>query len=119
MKLLLALFAVFTFTASAADVSGTWKAVTDGPNGTIETILKLKVDGDKLSGTIDNQFLSECLIENGKIDTDNISFVVKAENNGAPMTINFKGKVASGGIQFTVTVAERDRTVRMTAKRVS
>ena len=49
---ILALMAVCSMAALAADASGTWTASLETPNGTMENTFTLKVDGDKLSGTI-------------------------------------------------------------------
>src|ERR1019366_2437871 len=49
---ILALMAVCSLAALAADASGTWKASLETPNGTMENTFTLKVDGDKLTGTV-------------------------------------------------------------------
>jgi hypothetical protein len=119
MKLLLSLFVVLVFTASAADVSGTWKAATETPNGTFETTFKFKADGDKLTGTTSNQFMPEAQIADGKIDGDNLSFTVTANFQGNEFKLNYKGKVAGDEIKLTVEIPGRDRTFEMTAKRTT
>ncbi len=50
MKRLLVLAAVFALSVLAADVTGTWKATAEGPNGTMERTFVLKAEGDKLTG---------------------------------------------------------------------
>ena len=62
MKMLLPSIAVFVLTASAADLSGTWNAVTETSNGAIETTLKLQTDGNKPPCTASNQFMRESAI---------------------------------------------------------
>jgi len=119
MKWLLPLTLVLGFTASAADVSGTWKAATETPNGTIETTFKLKADGEKLTGSTSNQFMGETAISEGKVDGDNISFVVNASFNGNDMKLNFKGKVAADELKLTLDIPGRDAPIEMTAKRTS
>src|ERR1039457_6701421 len=47
-----ALMAVCSLAALATDASGTWKASVETPNGTMENTFTLKVEGDKLTGTI-------------------------------------------------------------------
>lgn len=59
-----------------ADPTGTWK-VTQTPKVTYEPILKLKLDGDKLTGTITRNTgskIEELAIEDGKMKGSEISF---------------------------------------------
>ena len=51
MKWLLILAAVFAFTASAADVAGTWKATMETPQGAMENTFVFKMDGANLTGS--------------------------------------------------------------------
>ena len=75
MKWLLVLIALFAFTASAADITGTWKASTAATGrNTFETTFVFKVDGAKVTGTTSNQMMGETPISEGKIDGDNLSF---------------------------------------------
>jgi hypothetical protein len=71
MKALFLLLVAFVLTASAADLSGTWKAATETPNGPIETIFQFKVDGNQLTGSTSNQFMGETAISDGKVEGDN------------------------------------------------
>src|SRR6266436_490184 len=86
MKWLLILMAVFALTASAADISGTWKGTAETPNGTIERTFVFKVDGDKLTGETTSQMMGKSTITDGKIDGANFQ--------GNEMTLNYKGKSA-------------------------
>src|SRR5215510_12862103 len=118
MKWLIALFALFAFCASAADVAGTWKASAETQNGTFETTFVFKVDGAKLTGSTSNNFTGENPIADGKIDGDNISFSVTANFNGNELKMNYKGKVSGNELKLTLEVPARDRTLEMTAKKV-
>ena len=51
MKALFLLLVIFVLAVSAADVSGTWKAAIETPNGALETTFQFKVDGNKLTGS--------------------------------------------------------------------
>jgi opacity protein-like surface antigen len=119
MKWLLSLFAVLVFTASAADVSGTWKAAIETPNGSFDTTFKFKVDGNKLTGSTANQFGGEMPISEGKVDGDNVSFVVSGSFNGNDFKLNYKGKLTGEELKFTVEISGMERTFEMTAKRAS
>jgi hypothetical protein len=108
---------VLVFTASGADVSGTWKAAIETPNGPFETTFVFKVEGDKLSGTTSNQFMQGAPISDGKVDGDDLTFVVKGNFNGNDVQVNYKGKVNGDEMKLTVEIAGFDRTLEMTAKR--
>jgi hypothetical protein len=116
-KLLLPLLLVLAVTASAADVSGTWKAAIETPNGPFETTFQFKAEGDKLTGSTSNRFMQDAPISEGRIDGDQISFVVSSTFNGNDVRVSYKGKVAGDEIKLTVEIAGRDGALEMTAKR--
>jgi hypothetical protein len=115
---ILALMAVCSLAALASDASGTWKATVETPNGAMENTFTLKVDGDKLTGTITMGQFGEAPISEGKVDGDNVSFLVVREFNGNQFRINYKGKVAGDEMKLTGEVVGMDRTFEMTATRV-
>jgi hypothetical protein len=116
-KVLFPLLFVLVFTASAADVSGTWKAAIETPNGPFETTFVFKTEGDKLTGTTSNQFMQGAPISDGKVDGESLTFVVKGNFNGNDVQVNYKGKVSGDEMKLTVEIAGFDRTLEMTAKR--
>ena len=60
-----------------ADVTGTWKWTVERNGNTIETTLKLKQDGEKLTGTMSGrQGSNDIEIEEGKVAGDAVSFKV-------------------------------------------
>ena len=77
----------------AADVAGEWKATAEGPNGSMERTLSLKVDGAKLTGETVSSFTGKSMIENGKVDGDSITFTITAKIQDNEMKISYKGKV--------------------------
>jgi osmotically-inducible protein OsmY len=119
MKWLLLLLAMFAFTASAADVSGTWKGTAQTPNGTTERTFVFKVDGNKLTGETTSDMFGKSVIEDGKIDGDNISFSITVNVQGNEGKVNYKGQVEGDQIKFTVNIPAYNQTVEYTAKRVS
>ena len=119
MKWLLVLFAAFAFSASAADVAGTWKASIETPNGKFETTFVFKVDGAKLTGTTSSQMMAETPISDGKIDGDNLSFTVNANFNGNEVKLNYKAKVTGDEMKITLELPGGDRTFEMVAKKVT
>ena len=119
MKWLLVLIALFAFTASAADVAGTWKASMETPNGNFETVFNFKVDGAKVTGTTSNMMSGETPISDGKIEGDDLTFTVAAKFGDNEFKLNYKGKVAGNEIKFVMSVVGRDRTFELTAKKAS
>jgi hypothetical protein len=103
LKVLLALamaLAFFTTGAFAADVTGKWTAEMKGRDGETRTqTFNFKQKGDKLTGSVSNP-MGEREISEGKVDGDNISFVMKFERDGNEMKIPYTGKVVGDEIQF-------------------
>ena len=84
MKLIRAAFltAALTLSASAADVTGTWKAVFLGDPGTwpkmvSEMTFELTADGSQVTGMAHmSNWPGDAPLSDGKIEGDRISFVV-------------------------------------------
>jgi hypothetical protein len=89
--------------AAAPRLTGTWKWSIPGQNGeTFETTLKLKQDGDKLSGTLTGRF-GDAPIQDGKFEDNTVSFKAERERDGNKFTIKYKGKLTADTIQGQVT----------------
>ena len=119
MKWLLVLTAVFALAASAADVTGTWKATAEGPNGAMERTFVFKVDGNKLTGETTSSIFGKSTILDGKVDGDNLSFTIVVKFQDNEMKLNYKGKVSGNEIKFTVENPGGGNTLEWHAKRVS
>lgn len=121
MKSLLLTFAMFAvaLAASAADISGTWKGTAQTPAGNIERTFTFKVDGSKLTGETTSNMSGKSVIEDGKVDGDNISFTIKVSIQGQENEIKYMGKVAGDQIKFTVEIPAFNQSVEFTAKRVT
>ncbi len=115
---LIGLASLFAMTASAADVTGKWKANVDTPNGRIEITFDLKADADKLTGTVGST-MGEQPISEGKIAGDNLSFSVKFNGQNGEFIINYKGKVSGSEMKLTSSFPGREQTFELTAKKVS
>ena len=100
MKWILSLLLIAA-TAFAADVSGTWKATAEGPNGAMERTFVFKVDGDKLTGETTSSMLGKSVIENGKVDGDEISFSITEKIQDTDTKISYKGKVSGNSMKLT------------------
>ncbi|HEV3275707.1 MAG TPA: hypothetical protein VG860_02730 [Terriglobia bacterium] len=119
LLLSIALLTLGAVTASAADISGTWKGTAQTPAGPVERTFTFKVDGNKLTGDTTSDMFGKSTIEDGKIDGDNISFSITVSFQGNDGKISYKGKVEGDTIKFTVEIPGVDQTVDYTAKRVT
>lgn len=93
--------------ALAADVAGTWKWTVEFNGNTMERVLKLKQDGEKLTGTITGRNNTESEIEDGKVAGDMISFKVTREFNGNKFVLKYEAKVTGDSLKGT-TKFERE-----------
>jgi hypothetical protein len=121
--LLLATAAVQAEDAKKADPTGTWTWSTPGRNGgeARETTLKLKMEGEKLTGTMSGRQGADTAISNAKLAGDEVSFDVTREFQGNSFTQKFKGKISGDTITGKIS-SERDGQSRerdWTAKRKS
>ena len=105
MKRVITLTALCAIAAFAADISGNWKATSQGPQGSMERTFMFKVDGNKVTGETTSSMLGKSTITDGKIDGDNISFTITASMQGNEMKISYKGKVTGAEIHLTSEVA--------------
>lgn len=84
-----------------ADPNGTWKwTVTRGDNK-IDMTLKLKLDKDKLTGTLKGggQNSTETEIADATFKDGEVAFSVTRERNGTKRTTKYKGKVDGDSIK--------------------
>ena len=88
--------------AKAAAASGNWNtALILGDGNRIEGTLKLKQDGDKLTGaTVRNE--NETAIQDGKVKGEQIAFTVVREREGRKVTAKYKGKITGDSVKGTV-----------------
>jgi hypothetical protein len=104
--------------ALAADATGTWKWTIERNGNTVESTLKLKQDGQKLTGTM-KRMDTESEIEDGKIAGDTVTFKVTREFNGNKFVLNYQGKVSADTIKGDIKF-EREgetQTIEWNAKR--
>ncbi len=87
--------------AWAADVTGKWVAQVPGrQGGTTENTFTFKVEGTTLTGTLATP-QGESAISEGKVNGDEISFVIVRKFQENEIKILYKGKVAGDEITFT------------------
>jgi hypothetical protein len=85
--------------AQAPDPTGTWKWTVTFQDQTRETTLKLKLEGDKLTGAVVRRNDQETKIEEPKYKDGEISFAVTRERNGQKFTTKYKGKIEGDTIK--------------------
>ena len=84
--------AALSAAAFAADAAGTWKWSFEGPNGQMETTLKLALKDGKLAGTYSNQF-GETAVSNAMLKDGTLTFAVERDLGGNKFTLKFSGKL--------------------------
>ena len=89
-----------------ADPSGTWTWTSPGRNGGPDrkSTLKLKLEGDKVTGTLSapgrGGQTSDIAISDGKLKGDEISFAVTREvQGGNKITSKYNGKISGDSIK--------------------
>src|SRR5918995_3448884 len=75
------------------DPTGAWKWTTERGDQKRETVLKLKAEGAKLTGTITARKDMEVKIEDGKFEDGEVSFSVTREFKDQKLTTRYKAKV--------------------------
>lgn len=93
--------------AAAADPTGTWKWTTMFNNQTREQTLKLKLEGDKLTGALVGRNDQETAIGDATFKDDTVSFTVTRERGGNKFVTKYTGKVEGDTIKGK-TETERD-----------
>jgi len=99
-----------------AEPTGTWtwmRAAREG--GQVKMTLKLKAEGDKLTGTLSSPRTQgrepvELELKNGKIKGDEISFTVSREVNGNSFKAVFAGKVTGDMIKGKLEIQRNSDT---------
>ena len=81
--------------------TGTWKWSFTNPqnNQKRETVLKLKLEGDKLTGHVVGRNDTEIAIEDASFKDNEVAFSVTRERNGQKSTTKYKGKLEGDTIK--------------------
>lgn len=113
------------FAAESADASkadGTWKwTFTMSDGGKIEPSVRLKREGDALTGTTRFRSAPPVAIQDGKIDGERVSWIVVRESGGRKVTTRYEGKIKGDTIKGSISSdwAGETRTYPWEAKRSS
>jgi len=104
---LLAFVGLVTPARAAEDPTGTWKWTVTFNDQTREATLKLKLEGDKLTGTYVGRNNTETPIENASFKDNTVSFTVTREFNGQKFTTKYHGTLSGDTIKGKIEM-ERD-----------
>ena len=111
------LIAVLAVIASAADITGNWKADLQTPQGTVQVSYTFKQDGEALTGTWQAAQSPTVDITEGKVTGDKVSFVVKMGPN-ANITFAHEGTIKGDEIQLNMKPSGEFPGSSVVAKRV-
>jgi hypothetical protein len=91
------------------DPTGTWKWTVMMGNNNREATLKLKLDGDKLTGAMVGRNNNETKIDDGATFKDGeVSFSVTRDRNGTKTVTKYTGKLSGDTIKGKISVEGRD-----------
>ena len=85
--------------ADKPDPTGTWKWTVTFNDQTRDVTLKLKLEGEKLSGPMLGRNNQETAIEDATFKDGEIAFSVTRERNGQKNTTKYKGKLEGDTIK--------------------
>lgn len=105
----LAMSATSAVAAQDAKPEGTWKWSIERNGNKIETTLKLKLEGDKLTGTISGRDGAESPIEEASFKDGTVSFSITRERNGQKTTLKYSGKVEGDAITGKIEGGQQAR----------
>ncbi len=119
MRFLLLCITLFAFSAFGADISGNWRATSDGgPNGAMERTFQFKQDGAKLTGETTSSMMGKSEIKDGKVEGDTVTFTISVKFQDNEMNLTYKGKITGNEIKFTVD-GVGGQAIEWNAKKVS
>jgi hypothetical protein len=87
--------------AFAAPVDGKWTGMIDTPMGPVAVAFTFKADGVMLAGSTTGPDGAETPIKGGKVEGDKISFSVDLDFGGMAFTLGYMGVVSADSIKMT------------------
>ncbi|MDB6055086.1 MAG: hypothetical protein JWN25_2609 [Verrucomicrobiales bacterium] len=91
-------FTVPNASAAEVNVTGTWKWNVEIGDLKVTPLVKLKQEASKVTGTFSFNGEEETAISSGKVEKDEISFVVLRMRDDKKVTTNFKGTISGDTI---------------------
>lgn len=99
------LLALSAIPASAQSAAGKWNVTAASQTGALSFVLDVAVKGDKVTGSVSNQFMPEFPLENMELKGNDLAFTLRTQL----YTFRYKGRVSGDTLTLTHTVLE-DRT---------
>lgn len=100
----IACLATVATAADQPDPTGTWNWSVKRGSQTREYMLELKLEGDKLTGTLHEQGLKDQAIEDGQYKDGEVSFKLTRGANEKTFIVKYRGKLSqdtiTGNIEF-------------------
>jgi hypothetical protein len=90
-----------------ANPTGTWKWTVTNNDQKRDVTLKLKLDGDKLTGALMGRNNQETKIDDATFKDGEVTFSVTRERNGTKMTSKYTGKITGDTLKGKIE-SERD-----------
>jgi hypothetical protein len=107
LSLALAVVVLVGTARSADDATGTWKWTATFGDKSIESSVKLKQEGEKLTGAYVGRNNMETPIEDGSVKNNVVNFKVVREFNGNKFEIKYSGTLSGDTIKGK-TAFQRD-----------
>ncbi|HEY5551847.1 MAG TPA: hypothetical protein VIK52_08160 [Opitutaceae bacterium] len=98
---------VFSLSALAADISGSWKWTAQGRNGPIEVTAKLALTDGALTGTVSGR-MGDTAIGDASFKDGRVAFTVTREFNGNKFVVKYDGVLEGDTITGTIVRPSRD-----------
>lgn len=105
--------------AHASDVAGRWKGAFDFQGDSIALTLNLKVDGDKVTGTVEGLPTTPAELHDGALTGDTLTFWLNSEYQGQTYKLVYSGKVSGDQIVFDFGTEDGSWSSPLTVKRDS
>jgi hypothetical protein len=107
--IVLAIVAMAGIARADDSATGTWKWTVMAGGNSRDVTLKLKQDGDKLTGTISGRN-NDTEITDGSVKDGTVTFSVVRERNGNKITTKYSGKLSGDTIKGTTEFERNGQT---------
>jgi hypothetical protein len=89
-------------TALAQGPTGTWLAEVDGPQGKLPLVFELSAQGERLTGTVSNDWMPKVPLQNGSVTGSQLSFELMLRE----VTIAYTGTLSGNELALVARVLE-------------
>jgi hypothetical protein len=110
-------FLVLLPTASATDVTGTWKGSFDFEGAPVAVTFHLTATGNAVTGTVLLPQRAAVEIHDGRMAGDTITFWAYADYEGRTYKLVYLGKISAGQIEFTFGTEDGGWGAAVTARK--